>query len=139
MISETARNGGVRVTVKRLKRRIGCRNLLSRVTVGVDAVSQSQASTPKCQKEHGGGRSGALGSPQELLHSHLHRPLKPWFLLCFWPPPTRGSGSTTYNYQLRTLGRKRELLVIISRCASKRSTPRYAYFACVVSELTFSQ
>ena len=72
MISETARNGGVRETVKR---RIGCRNLLSRVTVGVDAVSQSQASTPKCQKEHGGGRSGALGSPQELLHSHF--PLAP--------------------------------------------------------------
>ena len=131
MISETERNGGVRETVKR---RIGCRNVLSRVTVGVDAVIQSQASTPKCQKEHGGGRGGALGSPQELLHSHLHRPLKPWFLLCFWPPPTRGSGSTTYNYQLRTLGRKRELLVIISRGASKRSTPRYAYFAYVSSQ-----
>ena len=39
-------------------------------------MSQSQASTPKCQKEHGGGRGGALGSPQELLHSGLAPPVE---------------------------------------------------------------
>ena len=37
---------GVRETVKR---RIGCRNVLSRVTVGVDAVSQSHISRAHCE------------------------------------------------------------------------------------------